>query len=139
MIKSVDTATLQKWRGNLQPDDEIPVKTTHGIITLTELETFIQRIKQQQADSIRIHLLRYTPNVDEPQAKRYPPGTAPRGCRWSIVGDKTQVGIAISGNKSFHLDGELITLADELPGVEFLMLFPGDNTAGPTGHNPPPR
>jgi hypothetical protein len=140
MIKTVDKTTLETWQGNLEPDKQVAVKTTHGIIKLKELETFIQQIKDQQADSIRIHLLRYTPDVDEPQKKDYDPGKRPRGCTWSVAENKkTQVGIAISGNKGFHLDGELITEADELSNGQILLLFPGEATAGPTGHNPPSK
>lgn len=134
----VATTILETWKNNLQPDSNTPVLTTDALITLTELEDFVTHIKGQRADSIRISLVRFDRNNNEPQSKKEKDNNFPIGCKWRIAGDKTQVAIAINGTKGFTQKEDYTTKAtDIIEGTSVFMLIPGGEIEGPTGHNPP--
>src|SRR6476620_5451416 len=111
---SVATPTLQTWKNNLQPDSNKPVLTTDALITLTELEDFVKHIKGQRADSIRISLVRFDPNNNEPQSKKEKDNKFPVGCKWRVAGDKTQVAIAINGTTGFTRNEDYTTNANDI-------------------------
>ena len=140
MNKRIDTSLLKTWKDNLQPDATTPVLTTHALITLEELETFLQEIRQKKADSVRINLVRFDWKNNEPQTTKEKGDDFPLGCRWGVVGNKTQVAIAMNGAKNFKRNSDYTTQADDIiENGELLMLIPGGEAEGPTGHNPPTK
>jgi len=142
MNKSVSKPLLKRWKDNLGETTDIPVLTTNALVSLEDLETFVQTIKAKNADSVRINLVRFDWKENEPQTKKEDGPDFPLGCRW-IVADgtgKTQVAIAMNGAKGFHQNADYTDEAEDLvENGEVLMLIPGDLPEGPTGHNPPTR
>jgi len=139
MNKSIDTTTLKVWKKNLQPVSPMPVLTTHALITLNDLETFIQEIKGKRADSVRISLVRFDWKKNEPQTKKENGADFPPGCKWQVTGKKTQVAIAMNGARNFKMNTDYTTEAEDIiENDELLMLIPGGKEEGPTGHNPKP-
>jgi cytochrome oxidase Cu insertion factor (SCO1/SenC/PrrC family) len=139
MNKRIDTSILKAWKGNLQATANTPVLTTHALITLAELESFVQQIKAKQADSVRINLVRFDWKNNEPQSKKETGTDFPLGCRWQVTGNKTQVAIALNGARNFTTNQDYTTQADDIiENGEVLMLIPGGEAEGPTGHNPKP-
>ena len=140
MNKSIDTPRLKVWKDNLEPLKDIPVLTTHALISLEELESFVQKIKDKNADSIRINLVRFDWKNNEPQSKKENGANFPRGCRWLVVNGKTQVALAINGARNFRRNNDYTNEADDIiENGEILMLIPGGELEGPTGHNPPTK
>jgi hypothetical protein len=139
MNKLIDTTTLKTWKENLQPVSRNPVLTTYALITLKELESFIQKIKVKKADSIRINLVRFNWKKNEPQVKKENGKNFPLGCKWQVTGKKTQVAIAMNGAKNYKKKKDYTTQADDIiENNKLLMLIPGGEAKGPTGHNPKP-
>ena len=139
MNKPIDTTTLKTWKDNLQPASSMPVLTTEALVTLKELESFIQDIKKKNADSVRINLVRFDWKKNEPQTKKENGDNFPPGCKWQVTGTKTQVAIVMNGATNYKTDGNYITAADDIiENDTLLMLIPGGEAEGPTGHNPKP-
>lgn len=141
MNKEIDTPVFETWQKALSPEANLPVITTSALIDLKELEDFIAQIKQDKAESIRIHLLRFNWNQDEPQGKKKADGKIPPGCEWQIVdGNKTQVAVAISGATKINVNADYVTDAkDIVKNGKIRLLIPGGEKEGPTGHNPPSK
>jgi cytochrome oxidase Cu insertion factor (SCO1/SenC/PrrC family) len=139
MNKQISTDTLKTWKDNLQPASGTPVLTTDALVTLAELEAFVQQLKAKQADSVRINLVRFDWKNNEPQTKKENGDDFPVGCKWQVTGTKTQVAIAMNGAKNFTTNKDYTTQADDIiENNEVLMLIPGGAAEGPTGHNPKP-
>ena len=139
MNKSIDTTTLKVWKKNLQPESATPVLTTEALITLEDLESFIQEITEKKADSVRISLVRFDWKENEPQTKKENGADFPPGCKWQVTGKKTQVAIAMNGARNFKMNTDYTTEAEDIiENDELLMLIPGGAGEGPTGHNPKP-
>jgi len=137
MNKSINTSLVKVWKDNLEPAGTTPVLTTHGLVTLAELESFVQQIKAKEADSVRINLVRFNWKNNEPQTTKENGANFPIGCKWQVVGDKTQVAITLNGARNFKRNADYTTEADDIiENNEILMLIPGGEVEGPTGHNP---
>jgi hypothetical protein len=137
MNKPINTSLVNVWKDNLQPAANTPVLTTHALITLDELESFVQQIKAKQADSIRVNLVRFDWKNNEPQTTKENGANFPLGCKWQVIGDKTQVAITMNGARNFKRNADYTTEADDIvENNEILMLIPGGEVEGPTGHNP---
>src|SRR5215211_63589 len=106
MNKRIDTSLLKVWKDNLEPAGNRPVLTTHALITLGELETFVQQIKAKQADSVRINLVRFDWKNNEPQIEKENGNNFPLGCKWQVTGTKTQVAIALNGAINFKCNAD---------------------------------
>lgn len=138
MIISQTTAKLKEWQNNLSANDGLPIITTSAIIKISELEDYIKQIKPA-ADSVSVNLIRFTWNSDEPQGKKRGPNAQVfAGCEWNVVKNgKTQVAIAISPGK-YAEDKDLVASSvDIVNNGKVLLLIPGGEKEGPTGHNPP--
>ena len=140
MNKRIDTSTLSTWKKNLNAVGSTPVLTTEALITLADLESFVQQIKAKQADSVRINLVRFDWKNNEPQTKKENGNNFPLGCKWQVTGKKTQVAIAMNGARNFTTNPQDYTIKadDIIENDEVLMLIPGEDGEGPTGHNPKP-
>ena len=139
MNKPIDTTTLKIWKDNLQPESPTPVLTTHALITLKEMESFIQDIRAKNADSVRINLVRFDWKENEPQTTKENGDNFPLGCKWQVTGKKTQVAIVMNGARNYKQNPDYTTQADDIiENNELLMLIPGGKAEGPTGHNPKP-
>jgi len=139
MNKPIETSTLKTWKDNLQPTADTPVLTTEALITLGDLEDFLQEIKAKNADSVRINLVRFDWKTNEPQEIKENGANFPKGCKWQVTGTKTQVAIAMNGTQNFKQNADYTTQADDIiENDKLLMLIPGGKEEGPTGHNPKP-
>jgi hypothetical protein len=139
MNKRIRTPLLKIWKDNLEPAADMPVLTTHALITIDELENFVRQIKANQADSVRINLVRFDWKNNEPQVKKENGIDFPLGCKWQVTRKKTQVAIALNGTKNFKMNTDYTIQADDIvENDELLMLIPGGEEEGPTGHNPKP-
>jgi hypothetical protein len=137
MNKPIDTSVVKVWKDNLKPAGKTPVLTTHALITLDDLENFVEEIKAKQADSIRINLVRFDWKNNEPQAKKENGANFPIGCKWQVIGKKTQVAITMNGARNFRENRDYTIEADDIvENDQILMLIPGGEEEGPTGHNP---
>jgi cytochrome oxidase Cu insertion factor (SCO1/SenC/PrrC family) len=106
---------------------------------LADLESFIQDIKEKQADSVRINLVRFDWKDNEPQTTKENGDNFPLGCKWQVTGKKTQVAVVMNGARNYKQNPDYTTQADDIiENNELLMLIPGGKTEGPTGHNPKP-
>ncbi|HMG08089.1 MAG TPA: hypothetical protein VK609_06230 [Mucilaginibacter sp.] len=138
MQQEFSITQLNEWTANFNNNEALPFVTKSGLIELKELEDFILKIKEQQADSVRIYLLRFPLN-DTPTAKAtWDDGRIREGCNWHEGGKGfTQATIALVPTKNFRLDDEFIFSADDLEiENQITMLLPGINDKG-TGLNPP--
>ena len=139
MNKPIDTTTLKTWKENLQPESATPVMTTEALITLKELESFMKEITEKKADSVRISLVRFDWKKNEPQTTKENGDNFPPGCKWQVTGKKTQVAIAMNGARNFKMNPDYTTEAEDIiENDQVLMLIPGGEAEGPTGHNPKP-
>jgi hypothetical protein len=142
MNKPIDTTTLKTWKDNLQPESPTPVLTTHALVTLDELESFILDIKKKNADSVRISLVRFDWKENEPQTRKESGPNFPFGCQWQVTGKKTQVAIVMNGATNYKRNPDYTLQANDIiENDQLWMLIPGGEAEGPTGHNPkpPPR
>ena len=139
MNTTIETSTLDIWKDNLQPDSDTPVLTTHALITLDDLTTFVNKLREKQADSVRISLVRFDWNNNEPQEIKENGSNFPVGCTWQKVGEKTQVAIAMNGTKNYVEKSDYTLEAEDIvENNKVWMLIPGGKKEGPTGHNPKP-
>lgn len=132
-------ANLRRWIFNFNQNASIPFATKSALIKLSDLEAYIAKIKQQQADSVRIYFIRFTLD-DTPTAKLTDKnGKLFKGCDWpEIANGLTQGTIAMVPAKNFRINEEdLVFSADDII-VDDVMhtLLPGINDKG-TGLNPP--
>ena len=139
MNKRIAKSVLEVWKKNLGPNTSTPVLTTNALITLKDLEEFVKTIKAKNADSVRINLVRFNRKKNEPQKIKENGSDFPRGCKWNVAkGTKTQVAIAMNGTKGFKQNEDYTNEAtDIVENGRLLMLIPGGEKEGPSGHNPP--
>jgi hypothetical protein len=137
MQNDFSTAELGGWISNFNDNEPLPFVTTSALISLQDLEEFIVKIKEQQADSIRVYLIRFRP-TDAPKSPVQPNGEVFEGCKWhEASSDFTQATIAMVPAKNFVLDGKFIFSADDIiVNNRITTLTPGILEKG-TGLNPP--
>lgn len=147
MVKQFSVSKFKEWEDAHSENPNLPCVTKSALIKLSELETFLNTVKNLgDADSVRISFLRFKMDDDSiniPQEKKHWSNERiPVGCKWIEAGEGlTQVAIAIIPTKNHTLDEELIERADNIIGEndsKILVLMPGGEDVGPTGHNPPP-
>lgn len=143
MVKQFSKLEFEKWENAYLANMTLPFITKSALIELSELETFLIEAKKLSADSARITFLRFEINKNEPQGKKtWPDGRIMDGCEWMEAGHGlTQVAVALVPTESLRYNEELIGEADNIIDKisdQILMLIPGGETEGPTGHNPPP-
>ena len=142
MYTPIASSTLETWKENLQPTTEKLVLTTDALITLEDLKEFMTALKEKKADSVRISLVRFDWNNNEPQIKKENSANGsgyPLGCTWQKVGKKTQVAIVMNGTKNYIENSDYTIKADDIVENNVVwMLIPGGLEEGPTGHNPKP-
>lgn len=138
MQKDFSTTELRKWIVKFNNNDTLPFVTKSALIKLSDLEEFIAKIREQQADSVRIYFLRFSLN-DTPTAKNWVDGKIPQGCHWhESVNGLTQATIAMVPAKNFKIHEEdfVFSADDIILNGNILTLMPGIDEKG-TGLNPP--
>lgn len=137
MHQNFSTTELREWISNFNDNEKLPFVTTSALISLKDLEDFIAKIKEQQADSVRICFLRFHLN-NTPTAQVLVKDKLAEGCKWhEASGSFTQATIAMIPAKNFMLDENYIFSADDIIiESEIMTLMPGIDGKG-TGLNPP--
>jgi len=139
MQKDFSIADLTRWISNFNHNGALPFVTKSALIKLTDLEEFIAKIKEQQADSVRIYFIRFSLN-DTPTAKvKDKKGKLVKGCEWpEVAKGLTQATIAMVPAKNFKIhEKDLVFSADDIIlGSTMHTLLPGIDVKG-TGLNPP--
>lgn len=141
MLTEFTTDDLSRWISHFNDNKGVPFVTTSALIKLEDLETFVTKIKEQQADSVRIYFLRLRTGETLP-ALALPlilaNGEIPKGCKWhEASSDLTQATIAIVPAKNFTIEGDLTFAADDIVvNNAITTLIPGISEKG-TGLNPP--
>jgi hypothetical protein len=139
MQNDFSTTEMRRWVNNFNSHTNLPFVTKSALINLSDLEAFIEKIKAQQADSVRIYFIRFSLN-DTPTAKlKDKKGRLFKGCDWpEVANGLTQATIAMVPAKNFKIHEEdLVFSADDIIlGDTMHTLLPGIDTKG-TGLNPP--
>jgi len=128
---------LSLWSSNFTNNEGLPFVTTSALISLQDLESFIATIKAQQADSVRVYFLRFSPN-DIPANEVLVEGRPAQGCKWANASEAlTQATIALVPTKNFTHDKDFVFSADDiLLNNGITALIPGVLKKG-TSMNPP--
>jgi len=128
MLTDFSPAELNGWISNFTNNTTAPVITSSAFISLEDLEAFIAKAREQEADSVRVHFIRFT-LTDIPAIFA--------GCRWAdFQGNLTQASIALVPAKGLT-EKELILSADDvISNDKITTLMPGIPGKG-TGMNPP--
>lgn len=137
MQKNFSPPLLGQWISNFIDNTTLPFVTTSALITLADLETFIEEIKKQQADSVRVYFLRFGLH-DIPTDQVIKEGKIAEGCKWRMASSElTQATIALVATKNFQHNEDFICSADDIvTNDSMLTLFPGTVAVG-TNINPP--
>ena len=137
MQKNFSPGLLGQWVANFTNNQTLPFITTSAVIELAELEAFIAAIKKQEADSVRIYFLRFSP-TDAPTDQSNIDGKLAEGCKWLLASPElTQATIAMVPSKNFKHDKNFICSADDIiTGEGMFTLYPGTIEVG-TNLNPP--
>lgn len=137
MLTTFDPVKLNEWISNFEKNPQVPSVTTSALISLANLELFIQQIKSKQADCVRIYFLRFRDN-ESPYAPVLKDGVPAKGCEWLKAGQQlSQTAIALVPAKNFRHDSDFVFSAEDiLVGRQVITLLPGTENQG-TGLNPP--
>jgi hypothetical protein len=139
MQKDISSFKLEQWISNMNTNPQMPFGTISALISLQDLESYIQKIKAQQADSIRVYFVRF--QTGETLTESVPVnGKLPEGCIWQEVANGfTQASVAIVPAKNFKHDDDFIFSADDIViNDQVTTLFPGVKGEG-TALNPPAK
>ncbi len=138
MKKQFSLSQFKKWKKAFLDNMSAPFITESALIELSELEAFLTDIKKLKADSVRVCFLRFKDDVPQ-EENAWRDGAVLKGCIWEKTDTGlTQVAVALIPTKNFHADEELINVADDIiVNKRILVLMPGGEKKGPTGHNPP--
>lgn len=128
---------LNLWTSNFTNNEGLPFVTVSALISLSDLEDFVAKIKAQQADSLRVYFLRFSP-TDLPANDVLVEGRLANGCKWVNASDTlTQATIALVPAKNFRHDQEFVFYAEDvIVNNEITALIPGVPNEG-TCMNPP--
>lgn len=145
MVKKFNVPDFKRWEDAHVENMSLPFITESALIKLSELEVFLNHVKSLAgADSVRISFLRFNvdDNINIPQEKKdWADERVPEGCKWIEAGQGlTQVAVALVPTKNLQFDLQLIASADNITeenNSKILILIPGGEKDGPTGHNPP--
>ncbi|SFE50691.1 hypothetical protein SAMN05518672_10735 [Chitinophaga sp. CF118] len=139
MQQIFSTGQLNEWQSDFGDNHTLPFVTTSALIELKDLEEFITKCKEQQADCVRVYFLRFKLN-DIPTAKVLVDEKLAEGCKWQEASPEfTQATIAMVPAKNFKHDEKYIFSADDIVVENHLLtLMPGTDNQG-TGLNPPGR
>jgi hypothetical protein len=139
MQKEINSVELDKWTNTFNNNPPMPFGTISALISLPDLESYIQKIKAQQADSIRLYFVRFRSN-EVPTENILVNGKLAEGCKWREVADGfTQASIVMVPTKNFMHDENFIFSADDIVVNNVITaLLPGTTGQG-TALNPPAK